>query len=666
MQNNKSTTTKEERRKGVIDSVPDYSDDDKKYLGILLSDLEIAKEARGQVFEEFGNMTYLQRYRENRNKSITVLPPKKNVEDVIISAGTVEIKLEAVLSSINSLDLKPKVRAFDKNDNSLSEAGQIMEDSMHKSQELDEDDEKKLHRQKEMFIQGEVFVEESWEKRWRKNKKLNQKFEGQFKGIDWSESLKKVEEGPSRKVLYGPEVYLGDITQYYMKDQPFIFKVKVDTFDKAKAVFGKWDNWKYVEANKERAQAKSGPTDIAGVQDYQGHDLRWSLTKIKENQVEIIVYQNRAKNEYNIIINGVMMLPAEFPLSAISPAGEYTIEKQVYKNVDANFAYGKGFIATAQQASDLLDEMLKLSILKTRKSFMPPYINISRKYISPRVLHAGKITMGLSPDALQPLGDTSEGVTQSEFSLIQKLQDTIDKQTVSPQFTGQQGKSGTTATEVLELRKQAEMTLGLMVFSASLLEKKIGYQRLHNMIENWFEPIDKQIIGDKPVNKYRNVIKETNIEREGMGERKTMFLDPSEPLPSPEEVRELEKQAKKEYGFPVQFIFAKAEEMKKAVKKWYIVVTPTEKDTSELNKVMFREELIDLASLMQFGAMPNVDEIEETYARIYGKDKAKAFVKGGAPQMQPGQDQEGNVDPNQIQPGRANAAGVPTLNNVKQ
>jgi len=81
--------------------------------------LNQAWQQRNQPYPEFGNLTYLQKFENNRNKAHTILPKKVNEEDVIVGSGTLEQKLEAVLSAVNILDLSAEVKAFDKNKNKV-------------------------------------------------------------------------------------------------------------------------------------------------------------------------------------------------------------------------------------------------------------------------------------------------------------------------------------------------------------------------------------------------------------------------------------------------------------------------------------------------------------------------------------------------------------------
>lgn len=611
---------------------PTYTPEDEAYLRGLLPRLEMARVMRGRQHKEFGGTTYLDRYEKNRAAANTFLPARKNDDDVVVSYGTLEQKLLAVLSEINSLNLSPQVRAYDRNDVLVAEAGRAMDDVIAAAEELDEDEEKKLQRHLELMVQGEVFVETKWEKRYQTKKTLSGEFNGRFgaaERVKWTTRLEKCWEGATRKVLHGPNVYLGSMTTFDMQEQPFVFTVEVKTRQEAESMFGTWENWAHVPYG--RSNVSNTGDSRADAQGGQMPDKKWLFEERAREDVEVIVYQDRYADEFNIVCNGVLMLPAQFPLSAVSAGGRLTIEKQVFRIVDNHWAYGKSFLSSVEKPAEVLDEMLRLTVLKTRKSFMPAYVNTSKRAISARVLSPGRITMGIPADALQALGENSEGVTPSEFQILKELQDGIDKQTVSPQFLGQQGKSGTTATESLYLQQQAKRTLGLSVFACSMLEKKLGYAMLWTLLEHWYSPVEKVVVNGQYVDRYRTASRPANVEGEGMGQREVIAVGPNQ-VPDARSIRALERAESATRGYPVQMTFVDGAMMRNAVKSWYIVVAPKEKEVSAMDKVLFREELADLSTLAAFGATPSVDGMEEEFARVYGRDRAKAFSRPAAAQ----------------------------------
>lgn len=670
-----STTNSPLVENNVKDLPPSiYNEKDRSYLSFIQTRLEQAKIQRSNPFPEFGGKTYKQIFDENEKIANTLLDGKKNDDDVIVSAGTVESKLDALLANINNLDIGPDVFAFDKNNQRIQELGEALEDIILDTEKMDGeggDEEKKLLRQRELLKQGTVFVQEEWLKTWETKKKLKKDYNGEFKNFadGWDTEQVLTFDGPSRTLLYGPNVYLGNITEYFMENQPYAFVVIHKDYNVAKAKYGKFENWQYVKPG-------AVPTDNSQTNTNTIYDNKWRLTDVAANQVEIILYQDQPNDEFQIIINGVMMLPIGFPLSAVSPRGKYNIAKQVFRTINAQFAYGKSFVSSGavKEIAALIDEMLKLFVLKTRKSYQPPYINTSGKVIPKKVLSAGRISMGIPPDALQAIGNEGNGVTNSEYQVLEKLQELADRSTISQQFAGQQGKAGTTATEVVEMKEQAKRVLGLTIAACSLLEKKLAYLRLYNILANWFEPIGDEVvqIGDvrkEIIPKFRKLETSANLRFFGKGERQITVTD--QPIPDDKTIRKEEIRMWREKGYPVQKFYISSEGLKEAELKWYIVINPKEKENSAFYKMLFREEINDLMLLAQFGSKPNLDGLENKFAMVYQESKDRFFQKtitpdmagigGGAPGQpaSPGSPVDANGGSAKKMVGRPNMAGMP-------
>lgn len=640
-----------------------YSEEAREYLGFLQKRLESAKIQKDNPWPEFNNKTYYQRYEDNLKIANTHhLDAKKNEDDVIVSAGTIEAKLDSLLSHINGLNLDGELDVFDRNQMRLVAFARGLEDIVRHT-EINEpysddsgDEEKKMARQREMFIQGEVFVMEEWLRLWERKKVLKgDKWSGKFKGVEWTTKLEKVFEGPSRTMLYGPNVYLGDMTQFYMDPQPYIFTCVPIHYDVAKAKYGHFDNWDYVQKGKVPGEVDNSQRTI--------FDNKWRLTELTKDQVEVLFYEDQTRDEFQIIINGVMMLPLGFPLSAVSSGGKYNIIKQVFRPIHDKWAYGKGFVSSGsvQEVSKLIDEMLKLFVLKTRKSIMPPYANISGRVISKKVLSPGRISMGIDPQSLQAIGQEGQGVTAGEQNFLSLLSGIIDKSTVSEQFTGQRGKTGQTATEVITLQRQAQLTLGLSIAACMLLEKKLKYPRLFNIIDNWFEPIGEKVEMINGVRKlikeYRSITQEVNIDGEGLGERSVVVTD--QELPTPSQIRQIEKSETRRIGKPVRKIFINPTQIRDAKMIFYWRINPKEKESSPLFKFMFREKLNDMIALMRLGSRPNIDGLEEELARIWGVSRNKLFQPHSPGGQGPNMPEGGGAEDLQSVEQISNALGQP-------
>ena len=637
---------KEEDNVKILDKTPEQIEHD----GKIINNLFKAKNARDTVHREFNNNSYIQWFNNNEKIANTEITRDKTNKDLAIHTGTVEQKLQIVLAEINRLNLTGEVRVFDKESSELQALGVAITDICDKTSEIEGDEEKKLIRQLELLKQGTVFIQDNWIKRWKKEKIVNKKFNGKISEVEWEEKFEKVFDGPERGVLYGPGVYLGNIQEFEMKKQPFIFTLKQTSYEEAKTRYGAkdkdgksiWERWDYVPKKK---VSLVNEINLSTLSSTGG----WSLTDLEQDKVEEIHYQDQFNDEYQIYLNGIPMLPAEFPLSAITPNGMFNVEKQVLQVINPFFTYGRSFIAKTEQLSALLDEMIKLLIIKTRKSIHPPYANISGRVISEKSLMPGVISMGIDPNALVPIGTEGQGATASEYQMLAILKQEIDNVTVSPQMQGQQGKSGQTAYEIETLKQQAQKTLSLMIFAASMLEKKVTWLRSNYVLANYFEPIGTKIddTRNKLVNIYRTMSRGTTIKDKGKGIRKIIPIEKNNGITSddvfnqetysetPVPIDGTRRRTREELGMePLQILYLDTNILKNCKYIFFIEVIAKPNDTSTNAKLMFREELRDLQALAQMGSSLNIQGLENEYAIVWNKRKEKLFGKPMPPQQE--------------------------------
>ncbi len=598
-----------EKEKRIIEP-PKYSDEEKDYLAGLKERLQSAKEQRDTQHDEFDGMDYLTHYESCERLANTFIQPKKNREDTNFQSGTARQKLFALLAALSNLNLRGDISAYDRDALKIQSIGDAMEDIIARTDELDNDEEKKLLRFYELLKHGTVFVEEIWQEQERKVKNLKGKYNGSARSVTWEEKIEMAFARPTRNIIPGTNVYLGDITKYDTSDQPFIFTVETKPYDEAKAIFGSWERWDNVPCELTQVDPSEKTTSF---------DPDWRLLEAKNQQVEIIRYQDKWGNEFAVLLNGVLMTPVGLPL----PYGldDYTLTQQNLEPIHAKFAYGKSLISRIKNKVAILDEFMRLGILKTQKSFMPPYLNLSGRVLTTRVFMPGKISHGIPKDSLVPLSDKeSQGVTNSELAMISEIQNSIDSETTSPVFSGQEAKGPATATEIVELQRQAKMMLGLTIFAASSLEWKLTWKRLRNVLSNWFQE-EETVKNGKAERRYQSLGSDRLIDGEGHGRR---IVVPTHNIPTAEVILRAEEALAMEQGMPVRLIFINPDELNLMKLHWQVTVTPKEKKSSEVEKLLFRAEMADA---QMFGPMLNMDYLAERFASTWNENPQKMFKK---------------------------------------
>jgi hypothetical protein len=212
------------------------------------------------------------------------------------------------------------------------------------------------------------------------------------------------------------------------------------------------------------------------------------------------------------------------------------------------------------------------------------------------------------------------------------LERNIDQNTASQTFSGQREKGGNvTATQIVELQRQARIMMGIIITTASLLEKKLMELRLLNILQNWFDPVDQVVdsVRGGLKNRYRTISRMRNIEGEGMGTRMVL---PTEELPTPQSVKTVEGKLKTVMGMPVKIIAINPTELKKAQLIWTISINPKEKKSSDLSKLMF-ETMVQTAAGM--GLTLSQSFVKERFAEVWEEDPNKMFEQIAPPVPQP-------------------------------
>lgn len=226
---------------------PDYKEEEIAYRADLIQKLTTADTAKNGPHQELNDMTHQEYYDTNVKAANSYIPPKKNLEDTRIVTGTTEEKENTLISSILNYNLESNILAFDKDMLEVDELGKNMEDMIKKSRELENYDEKRVLIYKELMDQGSCFVEEQWVEENKVIKKLKNINWGDgidVKKISWDEKIEDGFIGCQTRLIRGDKVYLGNIKEFQISKQPYLFTVDMLSYEEAKAIYGKWDRFK--------------------------------------------------------------------------------------------------------------------------------------------------------------------------------------------------------------------------------------------------------------------------------------------------------------------------------------------------------------------------------------------------------------------------------------
>lgn len=576
----------------------------KEAMNFYIERLNRAKTQRSLPYEEFDDMDFYNDYVQNRRALISYLRKKKNDADVRVNTGITEKRIETVVLEILGMNLQTEFRAFDQNDRELRDLGNEFTDIVRRTNEIEQQDDQMVDIMYELMSQRAVFVQEVLVSRKSGNS-----------------TVKRFE----KRLLSGLQVYLGDITlpAYRFNEQPYILIYERMDISKAKSIYGSLPNFQFVKPGN-TTSTESGPLEF-----------EYRFGKVKGNEVEVIHYMSAHDNEYNVIINGVLMyepgtkLPWEWE--------GYNTTMVVLKPVHGKFAYGKPLTASTKFLQALNNETIRNLVRKFRQAIEPPMGVKSGRIYSKNIWDPGVVTQGLKADDFEVLIN-HQGVTQSEmnmYSLIeQKTNEFIGGGTLQSQDIG----SRATAAEILERKRETVKALGMCVLSAMRLVRNCDFLRLYDVLENGTKVTGKKYnnFTKKIENVYQTFsVSDTMLEDGTKGKKMITFAD-KDLLPEEEFDLYAFEQQLKNSGENMRVRIINKPKMESIRLNWFGSVVNKERDSSELSKAMFTEKLNQAVGIMNATQRHiNSDTVIDEYEKTY---QVKNMFQKEAPvqQIQPG------------------------------
>ncbi len=605
----------------TVEKVP-YTPEEIKARDIQIQELNSAYEQRQAPYTELDDMCYDRWYLENKKAASGYVKPRANPHEVRTNSAVVRSKSLALVSQLLEYKFEPDVEAYDESNQPDRVVGELAEDMIRKSRQIENYDAKRAFFYKELIDQGNVFVWERFCEQAGTVKEIENFDVEDLSKMKWKERIETLYSQCEAEIVPGLNVYLGNIREPDMQKQPFIGISFERTRSEVFAKYGNWERFKYVPFAIQRA------TDDQGTQIYAD----WSMIEVRQNMVEELHYFNPFTNTYQIFLNGVAMLKVGFPLQYVAGGRiKIPVIKGDSELISPNFAYCRSVASKNKFNQQVMDEFLRSMIIKTRNSYSPAMANMTGKKLTQKIFYPSTIHEGIHPEKLVPIMQPT-GVTSAEFNMMQYIKGAIDDDSVSSIFQGNEA-GGRTATESSLLMKQTMMKLGLLLLGVTNFEKELAWQRLFNINQNWTKPVDVQITGLKDglmqyANVYRSETVESTFEDGRSGKR---IIEFSEELPDESQVEAEEELLSSVKGEPIRKIYVDPKGLENIKHKFYIEIVPVEKQTSELRKAMFEQTALKMLEL--FPDTTNREFVQKQMAINSDMDPDKIIMKSPSPQM---------------------------------
>ena len=622
-----------------------YSDAEKAAYPALVNELCSMRENLRMPVIEFDDKTYLQAYELNRKADLAYNEEIDETTDFRVTSGMTREKDTTVLSTLTNFNLQPNISAFDKDNSIIAGLGNEMEDLVKKSREIEMYQEKRISIYRELIAQGEVYVEEVYTE-----KRIPKAFD-----TDWIPTMKIAEYKGDTMPIYDIEgkcevkLHLGKYVMYSnMNEEELQNNTTVATYEEvdrgvAESIFGKWDRWDLVPM-----EVTNETPFKEGEQMTSGSD--WNTFKVDNGKVGITKIYKRFSNRYMVLLNGVMMLPLEFPLTKISPSGLIPIAKGLGERIP-NFSKGKGIPSKTRVDQKLYDTLLRAMVGKAWQSYKPALGNRSGNVLSRDIVNSGQITHGIKQNDIFPILPLQLlSITNGDVSMFELVKNIINDKSVTDSYAAQTIGGDATATQIINEQKQTMLKLSALIDGVKSLERRLILLRIYNIITNYTKYEENPLYEEtveikdgvatitgktinplKKVKKYKKHTIDTVLPDGKKGVKISTFVGADQALPSVREQIKMEDEMANEYGKPVRISYINAEWLRLLQAIWNVDVVVSSEGDNQMQLLMFIDNLTRVSKL--FGVQVfKQDYVLQRIALKMSEDFDKMFnvTEGGA------------------------------------
>lgn len=596
-----------------------YSKEEKAHYKMLMENLCQMRDLQRRQLTEFDNKTFQQAYEENRKADLGYNEFTDDPADFRITTGLTREKDTTILSTLLNFDLQPNITAFDKNNTLINELGSKMEDLVIKSREIEIYPEKRTDIYRELIAQGAVYVEEVYTERAIVKKSVGAWSPTSNKISDFKNDahpLYDVEGKCEAKLYLGKYVLFSSMNEPELQNNGMVALYEEVDRSEAEAIYSKWDRWDCVPeevTNETPFQENTATTTTGG---NVGSDYIWNVYKVGKGKVGITKVMKRFSNEYMILLNGVMVLPVGYPLTAVSPSGLYNVAKGLGERIP-KFAVGKGIPSKTKVDQRMYDTVLRAMVGKQWQSFKPALGNRSGNVLSRDIITAGQFTHGIKQNDIFPILPTQLlSISNGDVSMFEMMKQIINEKSVTDSYAAQNIGGSGTATEVVNQQKQTMLKLAATIDGVRALERRLILLRIYNIIANWTkadesplyentqEVIDGvvTITGRKPVagkteKKYKQFTQDSVIGEGKKGLKMTHFVGNDAKLPTAREHVKMEDEYKEKTGKEARISFINAEWLRVLEAIWNVDTILASKDDDNMQLLMYLDNLTRVGNM---------------------------------------------------------------------
>lgn len=369
----------------------------------------------------------------------------------------------------------------------------------------------------EGFVVGTAIIYEEIAWKERKVKEIDD-IDFETGKITTTEKSRVEYKGPRSQKVRLEEIYVGDVYQADLQEQPYIIWRMTMDYETASLLFSGYKNWGAVVPDSKFFFGEDDEKEIQ--EDYDG-------------RVEIARYWCKATDTFAIIANRVLL--TELGMGFPYPHKNYPFSKFTpFLFADTSFFYGDSLAHINLGEQVTINDFTNIMVDSEKLRNKPPVATNSDEIAKSDVVIPGAMIATRPGEEVNIIDAFAQGTSTGLVQATQMLSEQMDENTIDPLVSGQQASGDPTATEVKAIVGSAEQMKGFVekLYAEFLIQ--FAHLRVPNLY--WF------LVNDED---YQRVVIDKVKVKGKDGERHIMLVAGAE-MPSPLQLLKMEKDMMKE------------------------------------------------------------------------------------------------------------------------
>ncbi len=477
MAKHKKTTTPVEEEMAAQLNVYRPSDGEREIISRVWKRFTQMKEIRDRQYHFFNNRNLTSMIDDSQKRFNGWIEPRSGPEDW--GAKTIDPmtrnKVIFILATLASQRLKAQF--FKEDDDDVIRA-KIVE-AFHEHSYINENEE--IHVFNEMLsavVKGTVIGYESYKAPLITFKRIDD-VDLDTGEVKYKDVTKRIFNNVFSEIVPIEDFYPGDIKQRDVQKMPDLVWRSVLNIDIFKAEMSRFPNIDYVRPGG----------DLQNEMFFKDH----ASDGLANDEVEVIRYFNKVKDEMHIIANGVLLTPLVSPLiwNHKEKGLGFPFWSTIYEPFDEFFFYGKPLPDKLKSNQDVVDALYRMLLDQTFLSIHKPILTSSVKDIEDDLIRPGRKIPVDDVNEWKELNISSPDGGQ--FKMLEIARRSVEESS-NDSITGGRsgGKSSVTATEVATAKQGAETLLSMFQKFMEWGAEKKAILRVSNQLQFYPLPIGEE------------------------------------------------------------------------------------------------------------------------------------------------------------------------------